>query len=186
MKFVFESAPWRSNFSYTDTTVLLPCSHDAASTWFQLRLDWIFNILMWVYSQILNVVYSIFSEFYSLISLCYYPGLHKVQNYLDRKVWKKMRVQTPSKIIKLIYYYTHIILSSYTNFGSDKTIIHKDTYKHITAGLLLWTYSSIGIATKHTRGIQSWCSDHLETVATVWNYSHLNDSTLFAQQGHDP
>ena len=33
MKMVFESAPWTSNFLYSDTTLLLPCSHDAASTW---------------------------------------------------------------------------------------------------------------------------------------------------------
>jgi hypothetical protein len=26
-------APWTSNFSYLDTTAVLLCSHDAASTW---------------------------------------------------------------------------------------------------------------------------------------------------------
>ena len=68
-----------------------------------------------------------FSEFYSLISWWYHPWLHKVQNYLHKKFWKKRRVQTHSKIIKLSHYYTNIILSSYPNFCSDRTIIHKYT-----------------------------------------------------------
>ena len=93
------------------------------------------------------LLYSIFSEFYSSISWCYYPGLHKVQNYLHRKVQKKRRVETHSKIIKLIHCYTQIILSSYANFRSDRTIIHKD--KSILLldhylGLILF----IGIAAK--------------------------------------
>ena len=67
-----------------------------------------------------------FSEFFSPISWCYYPGLHKVQSYLPRKVWKKRRVKTPSKFIKLIYYYTNIVFNSYANLRSDRTIIHED------------------------------------------------------------
>ena len=79
-----------------------------------------------------------FSEFFSLSSWCYYPELQQVQNYLHRKVQKKRKVEIHSKIIKLIYHYTHIILNSYANFHSDRTIIHK--YKSI---LLLDHYSGL-------------------------------------------
>ena len=97
----------------------------------------------------------LFSELYSPISWFCYPGLHKVQNYLHRKVQKKRRVKTHSKIIKLLHCYTHIILSSYANFRSDRTIIHKDT-----SILLLDHYSGlilfIGIAAKRNEPNMIW------------------------------
>ena len=96
-----------------------------------------------------------FSEFFSSISCCYNPGLHKVRSYLPRKVRKKRRVETPSKIIKLIYYYTHITLSSYPNFRFDRTIIHNNTsillQDHYSGLILL-----IGIATKHNEPNMIW------------------------------
>ena len=86
----------------------------------------------------MHLLYLFFSEFFSLSSWCYYPELQQVQNYLHRKVRKKRKVEIHSKIIKLIYHYTHIILNSYANFHSDRTIIHK--YKSI---LLLDHYSGL-------------------------------------------
>ena len=37
----------------------------------------------------------------------------------------------------------------------------------------------------YTRRIQSWCSSHLERVATALNSSDQSDSALIAQQVHD-
>ena len=115
------------------------------------------DLLFWGNSHWIQCIFYILFlfEFYSLISWCYYPGLHKIQSYLHREFQNKKRVETHSKFMKLIYYYTHITLSIYTNFHSYRTIIHKDKSILLLdhcSGLILF----IGIAVKYNELNMIW------------------------------